>query len=161
MCHRLLTFILMEFILDRFWNNISIELENVLNRNAEIFIVIWTCVFILDIWLSEYWIIQGIFPACTPQTEHHTRGAQGNGYIMVLRWAWLFTPNKNQYHLCRKRNNQKRGFSVRMISDLEWSEIRCQHPLKEKLMDSGRMCLFPFSFPFLSPYLPMLPQIHT
>ena len=63
--------------------------------------------FIVDLWVSKYWVIQGIFPACTAQTEHHTRGSQGNGCIMVSKVGSIFHPLVKVSIMGKKKEKEK------------------------------------------------------
>lgn len=93
----------MGFILDRFEDNICTEPESMLNHHAAIFAVMGTGVFIADLRLSQYWIVQGVFPAHPAQTEHPTGGTQGNRCILGSEVLDLPPHIQSQYYLCRRK----------------------------------------------------------
>lgn len=77
--------------------------------------------FVLDLWLSEHWVVQGLLPACAVQAEHHSRGTQGNGYAVVL--SRLDCPALFSATLTRSTHREA-VFAMIMLLDVGASEFR-------------------------------------
>lgn len=74
----------------------------------------------LDIWLSEHGIIQGIFRACAAQTEHHTGGPQGKEYIIGSDLGLTSPKIKTNGTFAEKETSGRQCFLGLIISCLEW-----------------------------------------